>query len=146
MLYGTVAIKSNTENPDELLDVKCQTQRTIREMFMYRSFEIVNEIEEATFLYFDQDEELECGASNSNQNDGLLFPNQQLTNDADSFGEEESSDGNFFTSAALVGLSFLGGTLIAAVFVGMHYKRTQRNTRRNVSFTEEDFNVILADV
>ncbi|GAX09657.1 hypothetical protein FisN_19Lh122 [Fistulifera solaris] len=145
MLYGSVEIKSNTKNADELLELKCQAQRTIREMFIYREFDSVSQITEATLLYFDQEEELQCSTLNGNPNKGLV-PSEQVTTGGESFVSEESSDDGVLTSGALVGLSFLGGTLIAAMVVGMHYKHTQRNARRNVNLTEEDLSMIIADV
>lgn len=145
MLYGDVAIKSSTDNADEILGVKCQAQRTIREMFIFRSFDTVSEIEEATLLYFDQEEELQCSTLDSDQNEGLV-PSEQVTTGGSSFASEESSGDSFLSSAAMVGISFLGGTLIAALVVGLHYKRTQRNARRNVNITDEDLSMIIADV
>jgi sulfite exporter TauE/SafE len=145
MLYGSVEIKSSTENVDELLELKCQAQRTIREMFIFRAFDSVSQITEATLLYFDQAEELQCSALNGNSNEGLV-PSEQVTSGGESIISEESSDEGFLTTGALVGLSFLGGTLIAAMVVGIHYKHTQRNARRNVNLTEEDLSMIIADV
>ncbi len=145
MLYGSVEIKSSTDNADELLGLKCQAQRTIREMFIYRSFDSVSQITDTTLLYFDQEEELQCSTLNGNPNEGLV-PSEQISTGGESIVSEESSDDGFLTSGALVGLSFLGGTLIAAMVVGMHYKHTQRNARRNVNLTEEDLSMIIADV
>lgn len=145
MMYGTVAVKSSTVKQDELLEVKCQAQQTIRETFINRRYDVVTEIQEATLLYFDQDEDLECSTSDNIQNEGSV-PIQQLTNDEISMNKEASSGESFLSSAALVGLSFAGGILIAAVAVGLHYQRTQRTTRRNVSCTDDDLNLIIADV
>lgn len=145
MLYGSVAIKASTEDANELLEVKCQAQTTIREMFVYRSFDTIETIAEATLLYFDQEEELQCSTLDNSQSDGII-PSEQITTGGASTASEEASDDGFLTSAALVGLSFLGGTLIAALVVGMHYKHTQRNARRNVNITDEDLSMIIADV
>ena len=69
-----------------------------------------------------------------------------MTTGGASIVSEESSADSFLSSAAMVGISFLGGTLIAAVVIGMHFKRTQRNARRNVNMTDEDLSMIMADV